>query len=245
MKKQDFSDIEKKIIQLRPIYQKPLRDNFLFSAKSRLINRLILIEEEKGISKVGIFGPNLAVKSLTAASIYIIGVALGVIIVSERTLPGQLFYPVKRFNESLVIATVSNSEQEAFLKIEITKRRVDELVQLVDEQQYEKVKKASEDLKRAIEESRSQIEKLPKDKKKKSEQAAAKWFKEGEAKLKKAAKKSNHESRLEIEEIIETLKEKEDEEGDKDGEVKGKKKEKKDEDEKPGNKSGDIKKKEN
>lgn len=217
MKKQDFSNIEKKIIQQQPVYKKAPREQFMFSAKNRLINKLILIEEKRGERSIWKFSSKFA----AALLIYVVGIGLGVIIASERTIPGQLLYPVKRFNESLIVGTAIGPEQKALVKVEITKRRVDELVQLVDDQQYGEVKKATQELKKAAEETKNQIEKLPEDRKKQSKETAKKSFREGKAKLSKAAEKSDDLIRSEIEAAIKIL---DDEEENGDGEVKGKKK---------------------
>ena len=218
MSKQDFFEIEEKIKGLKPVYRREPSEKFMFSSKSRLINHLILAEKEKVLKSKWIFGPKLAVGFLI--TIFALAMGLGSF-ASEKAIPGQILYPLKRFNESLIIATALSPEQKAMFKVEITKRRVDEIVQLVDEQHYEEIDKASQELKEAVEDSKNEIEKLPEDKKKHSEEAAKKSFKEVKAKLRHAVEKSDHKSLLELEELIETLEE--DDKDEDEGEVKGKK----------------------
>ncbi|MCH7641559.1 hypothetical protein IID22_05185, partial [Patescibacteria group bacterium] len=114
MSKQDFYEIEEKIKALKDTYQREPSEKFMFSSKSRLINHLILAESEKVLKSKWIFGPKFTMSFLVI--IFVLAVGLGSA-VSKRALPGQILYPVKRFNESLVVATALSPERKAMIKV--------------------------------------------------------------------------------------------------------------------------------
>lgn len=85
---------------------------------------------------------------------------------SERALPGDLLYSIKLVTEQARIALVKEPDEKVKLKTEFTKRRVDEIRQVIQSplpDKSERVQRAAESLKRDMDTIKNQLEDVKND----------------------------------------------------------------------------------
>lgn len=101
-------------------------------------------------------GPALAVSSIVAA---VLGGSLFSVSASERSLPGDLLYPIKIASEQTRLAMAKTKTDKVKLKTEFVERRVSEMKEIVNQPgaQPERVKLAAETLKRDLNTVKQQL----------------------------------------------------------------------------------------
>lgn len=107
------------------------------------------------------------------APVVVFGLLFGVIVLAQRALPGDLFYPVKRIAEKIETRFVAENEKPQ-QQIELTNRRVEELAQIAAKNDVKKLAPALNELATAKQAVKEEVAKLVKNRPEKEAVTVAK-----------------------------------------------------------------------
>jgi hypothetical protein len=143
----------KPALDARPGFLTASRDNLLDSLRT-----MQPIQKQPGGLRNILFRPAprnslLEVLSLLTLIVCVVFVANNIVLMSELSLPGEPFYPVKLSLEQSRLAFTFDQEEDAQMQIQMAQRRTAEIIELILDKNYQPVPAAADRLDRQLQAS--------------------------------------------------------------------------------------------
>ena len=205
------------INKIRELKKTQPSDDWLFSARHSLINRIGLSESAKSDAGGGLsfWGWIKQYQSLALTACLMINIIAGPWLLAEASrssLPGELLYSIKKIGESLQIKVTSN-ENKSQLQVEFANRRLEELNKIAErlalaskDTEAEQTKQVINDFKNSLASAKEYLNDNVSKEKAVGVAKQAKKMEEGLTKAKEGASKEMQADFAEAEEAIKDIK---------------------------------------
>lgn len=203
MTDQNFSELENQIKGLKEFYHRQPQERFFKIAKSRLVNRIVLASVQKDKKLRLFFGPQFA--GLAFVAFLVFSTTVGFVVASEKALPGETLYGLKKLKENLIVASTFDPAKKAEIQFELASQRAEEIGKLSEAGNFGQIIKTSQDLQTQVEEGAKETENIEESEKDEVQNQVDKKLEKTEKLLKQSQNRSNPSAKQAIDNALKVV----------------------------------------